>query len=86
MIKTTVEVSGMMCGMCEAHINDAVRSAFQVKKVQSSHKKGETVIFSEAPIDTDKLRKTINATGYVMLGVKEETRQSRSLSDILFRR
>lgn len=86
MIKTTVEVSGMMCGMCEAHINDAVRSAFQVKKVRSSHKKGETVIFSEAPIDADKLRKTISATGYIVLDVKEETEQHRSLSDILFRR
>ncbi len=86
MIKTTVEVSGMMCGMCEAHINDAVRSAFQVKKVRSSHIKGETVIFSEAPIDADKLRKTISATGYIVLDVKEETEQHRSLSDILFRR
>ena len=28
MIRTTVRVSGMACGMCEAHVNDAVRSAF----------------------------------------------------------
>ena len=28
MEKITVEVSGMMCGMCVAHINDAVRKAF----------------------------------------------------------
>ena len=25
MIKTTVKVDGMMCGMCESHINDAIR-------------------------------------------------------------
>ena len=37
MIKTTVKVDGMMCGMCESHVNDAVRKAFQVKKVTSSH-------------------------------------------------
>ena len=37
MEKITVEVSGMMCGMCEAHINDAVRKAFpDVEKVNSS--------------------------------------------------
>ena len=24
MIKTTVKVDGMMCGMCESHVNDAV--------------------------------------------------------------
>ena len=44
MIKTTVKVDGMMCGMCEAHINDAIRRNFNVKKVKSSHSKGETVI------------------------------------------
>ena len=26
MIQTTVKVSGMACSMCEAHINDAVRT------------------------------------------------------------
>ena len=33
MIETIVQVDGMMCGMCESHINDAIRSHFQVKKV-----------------------------------------------------
>ena len=36
MWKYTVEVNGMMCGMYEAHINDAVRKACPVKKVHSS--------------------------------------------------
>ena len=47
MIQTTVQVSGMACSMCEAHINDAIRTAFSVEKVSSSHSKGETVILSE---------------------------------------
>ena len=64
MIQTTVKVSGMACSMCEAHINDAVRSALNVKKVTSSQAKGETVILSEEPLDGEKLRATINATGY----------------------
>ncbi len=25
MIQITLEIDGMMCGMCEAHVNDAVR-------------------------------------------------------------
>ena len=33
MIKTTVKVDGMMCGMCESHVNDAVRKVFQVDKL-----------------------------------------------------
>ena len=33
MIQTTVKVSGMACSMCEAHINDTIRTAFPVEKV-----------------------------------------------------
>lgn len=47
MYKITLDVDGMACGMCEAHVNDAVRKAFQVKKVTSSHSKGRTEIISE---------------------------------------
>ena len=31
MIQYTLEVEGMQCGMCESHVNDAVRRAFRVK-------------------------------------------------------
>ena len=49
MFRTIVDIDGMMCGMCESHVNDAVRNNFKVKKVSSSHGKGRTVIESEAP-------------------------------------
>lgn len=55
MFKITAKVEGMACGMCEAHINDAVRQNFAVKKVTSSHSKGKTEIIAELPIDEDKL-------------------------------
>lgn len=51
MTKTTLKIDGMMCGMCESHMNDAIRSHFKVKKVTSSHASGETVIISEEPLD-----------------------------------
>lgn len=41
MIKITLDVEGMACGMCEAHVNNAVRQNFAVKKVTSSHTKGK---------------------------------------------
>ena len=44
MVKIIVGIEGMACGMCEAHINEAVRNDLQVKKVTSSHKKKQTVI------------------------------------------
>lgn len=64
MLKITMEIDGMMCGMCESHINDAIRREFKVKKVTSSHTKRQTVILTEKPLDEDKLRKVIDETGY----------------------
>lgn len=64
MVNTKLRINGMMCSMCEAHINDAVRRAFNVKKVTSSHKKGETVILSDEKLDEDKLKEIIAETGY----------------------
>ena len=53
MLETILRVDGMMCGMCESHINDVVRKTARVNKVTSSHTKGETVIVSEQPVDVE---------------------------------
>ena len=79
MIETIVQVDGMMCGMCESHINDAVRSHFQVKKVSSSHTKGQTVIQSLEPLDREQLRQVIDATGYKVLDVVSRPVEKRGL-------
>lgn len=79
MIKTTLKIEGMMCGMCEAHMNDAIRNAFSVRKVTSSHKAGETVIESEEALDEAKLRETVAATGYTLTGMNTETVEKKGL-------
>lgn len=84
MYRTVVDIDGMMCGMCESHVNDAVRNNFKVKKVSSSHSKGRTVIESEAPIEEAKLRKIIGATGYEVQGVTSEEMQKKGLFGGLF--
>lgn len=55
MVKITVDIEGMACGMCEAHINETVRNTFQVKKVTSSHTKKQTVIITEKDIPEQEL-------------------------------
>lgn len=72
MIRTTMKVAGMICGMCESHVNDAVRAAFAVKKVTSSRSKGETVILSEKAPDPDRLRQVVNAASYTVLSIVAE--------------
>ena len=56
MVKTTLGIDGMMCGMCESHMNDAIRNNFDVKKVTSSHSKKQTVIITEQDIDEQELK------------------------------
>ena len=79
MTKITVKVDGMVCGMCESHVNNAVRKAFPVKKVTSSHSKGQTVILTENDIDEDTLRSAIGATGYEVKAVFVEPYEKKGL-------
>ncbi len=79
MVKTTVEIDGMMCGMCESHINDAIRQNFKVKKVKSSHAKGQTEIITENDIDEEKLRQTIEHTGYKVVSVSKLPYEKKGL-------
>lgn len=80
MIKTTLKVKGMACGMCEAHINDEIRKNFNVKKVSSSHTKGETVIISEEPVNEDALKSVIAAKGYTVTGISVEPYEKKRFS------
>lgn len=83
MIKITMNIDGMMCGMCEAHINEAVRNAFKVKKVNSSHTKNQTVIIAENDINEQQLRTAVEKTGYKVLSVQSEPYEKKGLFSFL---
>ncbi len=79
MVKTVLKIDGMQCGMCEAHMNDAIRNNFNVKKVNSSHAKGETVIISEDALDEQALKQTVEKTGYQLTNISSEPYQKSGL-------
>ena len=72
MVKITLEIEGMSCGMCESHINDMIRRDFRVKKVSSSHRSGTTEIIAEQELDEEALRAAIGQTGYTMISMQTE--------------
>ncbi len=78
MVQTTLKIDGMMCGMCESHINDAIRRSFSVKKVSSSHTKGETVILSEDKLDSDRIKAVIAETGYDLMKIETKPYEAKS--------
>ena len=67
MNKYVLNIDGMMCGMCEAHINDVIRKSIpEAKKVNSSFKKNESSFIVEGSVDIDKLKEDIRNIGYEM--------------------
>lgn len=85
--KYTLKIDGMMCGMCEAHVNNVIRRNFQIKKVSSSHSKNQTTIITESLLDEELLKNKICETGYKVLGIKyEEEIKKKGLFTKLFKK
>lgn len=85
MTKITLKIDGMMCGMCESHVNDVIRKNFNVKKVNSSHVKGTTEIITEADIPDEKIHEVMSPTGYRVLSIKREPYEKKGFFS-LFRK
>lgn len=80
MQKITVKLDGMSCGMCETHVNAAIRQAFSVKKVVSSHGKGETVIICNGNITREQLESALKDSGYRIIDVTSEPYEKKGFS------
>lgn len=72
MYKTTITIDGMSCGMCESHVNDALRSGLPITKASSSHRKGTAEVISEEPLSLALIRQVLNPTGYKALDAESE--------------
>ncbi len=72
MEKVTLTIDGMMCGMCESHICDAIRKNFEVKKVTASHKKKEAVVLTDLPLPKAQMKKVLGALGYTLVDMRSE--------------
>ena len=80
MKKITLGIDGMACGMCESHINDAIRNNYSnIKKVTSNHKKNETIIICEDDIAESDLANTIKETGYSITSYMIEEYKKKGL-------
>lgn len=85
MIRIILGVEGMACGMCEAHINEAIRNAFRVKKVTSSHTRKQTIILTEKDIPEQELKGAVAKAGYDVVSVSSEPYEKKGLFGRLVR-
>lgn len=80
MEKITVKIEGMMCSMCEAHINDVIRRIYpKAKKLVVSRKRNEAAFVSDEPVDEETLRKSIAETGYTFVSYASEPYEKKGL-------
>lgn len=83
MVKTVLKIDGMMCGMCEAHVNEVIRKKVPgAQKVSSSHKKGESSFVSADAPEADELITAIAETGYTVESVSSEPYTKKKLFGI----
>mgnify|MGYP003300489223 CR=1 FL=1 len=79
MVRITLGVEGMKCVKCSARMDEAVRNAFPVEKVTSSHENKETVIICEEELAEEKLREVVTGAGFELLGITKEPYEKKGL-------
>lgn len=65
-----IEIEGLHCSMCETYINNLVRKIYDVKKVKTSHTKGNCVIVCDENVDENIFKDVISKSGYRVLSLK----------------
>lgn len=69
-MKITIGIDGMMCGMCEAHVASALRSAFpEAKKVKASRRKKCAHLQLDHAVAEEAVRTALEPTGYTVTSV-----------------
>lgn len=70
MKKVVIAVDGMHCGMCETHVNDAVRRVNGVVRVKSSAARNVTEVVAEDGTDEKEIVKAVSDNGYRVMAYK----------------
>lgn len=63
-MKRTINVEGMMCEHCEAHVTAALEKVDGVVSVHADHKSGTVSLELTKDVDTEILKKAVTAAGY----------------------
>ena len=67
-----ITVEGMMCGMCEAHVAEALRKVPGVENAKADRNKKLATVTCGAEVSDEALLKAIADTGYEASDVREQ--------------
>lgn len=65
-----IEIKGMMCGHCEAHVKKALEELAEVMKAEVSHEKGTAVVTLNTQVEDKKLKKAVEEQEYEVVGIQ----------------
>lgn len=86
MYKITVKIEGLMCPMCEKHMNEGFQSAFTVDSVESSHKSKESIILTNEPLSETELKAAVEKAGYTFISATTEEFAKKGFFAKLFKK
>ena len=69
-MKKVIEIKGMMCGHCEAHVKKALEALEGVASAEASHEKGTAVVQLSGSVDDAALKKAVEEEGYEVTGIR----------------
>jgi len=79
MVKVTLEIPGMMCGMCESHVNDAIRKVGNYLKIKTSRHTGTSIMILKDESKIEDIINEIKKGGYDVKNVKIEPYEKKGL-------
>ena len=72
-MRTKAKVGGMMCGMCETHVQEAIRKTLpESSKVKADRKKGILEFCTPTAVAEEAVKKAIESIGYEYGGMESE--------------
>lgn len=71
MAKTTLEIKGMMCPHCEAHVRKALEQMKGVTVLSVSHEQASAVVETEKPVSEEAFRSVIADAGYELTAMSQ---------------
>ena len=69
-MEKVIEIKGMMCGHCEAHVKKALEALEGVASAEASHEKGTAVVQLSGSVDDAALKKAVEEEGYEVTGIR----------------
>ena len=69
-MEKVIEIKGMMCGHCEAHVKKALEALDGVASAEASHEKGTAVVQLSGSVDDAALKKAVEEEGYEVTGIR----------------